>query len=69
MIQVQQEVTRVIVTENDTRVTVIGGLRGSGGGGGSQNLFIQDTAPIAAGAYLWIDTTGGNLQFFVEDGT
>ena len=36
----------------------------------SDNLrvFVQDTTPLAAGPYLWIDTTGGNLQFMVEDG-
>lgn len=34
----------------------------------AQNLFIQDTDPAIAGAYLWIDTTGGNLNFWVEDG-
>lgn len=35
---------------------------------GTQNVFVQDTAPSATGAYLWINTSGGNLQFLVEDG-
>ncbi len=36
----------------------------------SNNLrvFIQTTQPSVSGPYLWIDTTGGNLQFKVEDG-
>lgn len=32
-------------------------------------IFIQSTAPTGiTGPYLWIDTTGGNLSFNVEDG-
>ena len=36
----------------------------------SNNLrvFIQSTTPSATGPYLWIDTTGGDLNFKVEDG-
>jgi hypothetical protein len=42
----------------------------SSGGSGTENLFIQSTAPtvVAGIPYLWIDTTGGNLQFKIEDG-
>lgn len=36
----------------------------------SDNLmvFVQTTTPTASGPYLWIDTSGGNIQFKVEDG-
>lgn len=43
----------------------------SGGGGGSiQNVYIQDTEPnVATGEKaLWIDTTGGNLNFWIKTG-
>lgn len=41
-----------------------------GGGGGVQNVYIQTTEPtIATGEKaLWIDTTGGNLNFWVVTG-
>jgi len=32
------------------------------------NLYIQDTPPVDSSPYLWIDTTGGDLNFWVEDG-
>ena len=32
-------------------------------------VFVQSTTPTATGPYLWIDTTGGNLNFKVEDGS
>lgn len=34
------------------------------------NVFVQSAAPsVGAGVpYLWIDTTGGNIQFKIEDG-
>ena len=50
-----------------TTVTAIGG---GGGGGGVQNVYIQTTEPtIATGEKaLWIDTTGGNLNFWVVTG-
>jgi hypothetical protein len=37
---------------------------------GPQNVFIQSTEPyIATGEKaLWIDTTGGNLQFWIKTG-
>jgi len=31
-------------------------------------LYIQDTQPTAEGKYLWIDTSNGDLTFWVEDG-
>lgn len=38
-------------------------------GGGSSNVFIQPVAPSGVtGAYLWIDTSGGDISFWVEDG-
>jgi hypothetical protein len=33
-----------------------------------QNVFIQSSAPTATGTYLWINTSGGNLEFIVENG-
>lgn len=33
-----------------------------------QNVFIQSSAPVASGTYLWINTSGGNLEFLVENG-
>lgn len=35
---------------------------------GGVNLYIQDDQPVDSGKYLWIDTTGGDLNFWVEDG-
>ena len=34
------------------------------------NVFVQSAAPsVGVGVpYLWIDTTGGNIQFKIEDG-
>ena len=50
-------------------------LLGSGnivisGGGGTQNVFIQETEPtLATGEKaLWIDITGGNLNFWIVTG-
>lgn len=41
-------------------------------GEGNQNVLIQATQPVLAGAYLWIQTglgVGGNdMTFWVEDG-
>ena len=36
----------------------------------TESIYIQSTTPtVSPGtAYLWIDTTGGDLQFWVEDG-
>jgi len=31
-------------------------------------LYIQDTQPTADGKYLWVDTSGGDITFWVEDG-
>ena len=41
-----------------------------GGGGGVQNVYIQDTQPTIAtgGKALWIDITGGNLNFWIVTG-
>lgn len=60
-VEVNPTVQRVVISS-------IGKQGPSGGGSGTQNVFIQDTQPSATGAYLWIDTSGGNLQFLVEDG-
>lgn len=45
------------------------GPQGPPGVAAPQNVFIQPTAPADPGYnYLWIDTTGGNLNFWVETG-
>ena len=45
-------------------------ISGGGGGGGVQNVYIQETQPtIATGEKaLWIDITGGNLNFWIVTG-
>lgn len=40
----------------------------AGGGGGATNMFVQTTNPGMTEPGLWIDTSGGNLSFWVEDG-
>jgi hypothetical protein len=42
----------------------------SGGGGGSQEVFVQQTRPVAAGPWLWWETDAlGNLvDLTVNDG-
>jgi hypothetical protein len=40
-----------------------------GSGSASQNVFVQSVAPTTTEpVYLWIDTSGGNMTFWVEDG-
>jgi hypothetical protein len=38
--------------------------------GGTQNVFIQETEPAVSTGQkaLWIDTTGGNLNFWLKTG-
>lgn len=70
-ITVVEETETVVVQENKDTVEIYdSGLVGySSGSSFDQNLFIQNTAPVGVtGAYLWIDTTGGNLNFWVETG-
>lgn len=39
-------------------------------GTGTQNVFVQPTAPVTdLATYVWFDTTGGDLTIWVEDGT
>ena len=40
------------------------------GGGGTQNVFIQETEPAVSTGQkaLWIDITGGNLNFWIVTG-
>lgn len=33
-----------------------------------QNLFIQTTQPTVNYPYMWIDTSNGDIQFWIEDG-
>lgn len=43
----------------------IAGAKGDKGDAGNSNLFIQSTEPVVGigTEVLWIDTTGGNIQF------
>ena len=63
--------------ESNINIKTINGesVLGSGnitiaGGSGIQNVFIQSTEPtVAIGEkVLWIDTTGGNLNFWIKTG-
>ena len=38
------------------------------GGGGATNVFVQPTNPNMTEPGLWIDTSGGNFTFWIEDG-
>lgn len=44
---------------------------GGGGGGSGTPVYIQNTQPTAGPGekYLWLDTSNGDLQIWVEDGT
>lgn len=60
-----------IKTINGTSLLGSGNIVISGGGGGGvQNVYIQETEPsIGTGEKaLWIDTTGGNLNFWIKTG-
>lgn len=60
-----------IKTINNQSILGSGNITISGGaGGGVQNVFIQDTEPVVAAGEkaLWIDTTGGNLNFWIKTG-
>lgn len=41
------------------------GPAGPAGPAGPQNLYVQDTQPAFSEASLWIDTSGGNISFWV----
>ena len=45
-------------------------LMSGGSGGGTQSVFIQETEPAVSTGQkaLWIDTTGGNLNFWLKTG-
>jgi len=58
----------LIVKPEATRIEINSrGMRGLSGAS-FQNVFIQQTQPTAQGPYLWIDNSGGNLNFWVEEG-
>lgn len=60
-----------IKTINSQSLLGSGNIVISGGGGGLiQNVYIQETEPtIATGEKaLWIDITGGNLNFWIVTG-
>ena len=43
----------------------------AGGGGGSQEVFVQQTSPISAGPWTWwkTDADGDIIDLIIEDGT
>lgn len=45
-------------------------LDSTGGGGSGDSIYVQDTEPAWADGEkgLWIDTSGGNLNFWVQTG-
>jgi len=60
-----------IKTINNQSLLGSGNITISGGaGGGVQNVYIQETEPVIASGEkaLWIDTTGGNLNFWIKTG-
>lgn len=60
-----------IKTVNGSSLLGNGNIVISGGsGGGIQNVYIQDTQPAVntGDKVLWIDTTGGNLNFWIITG-
>ena len=60
-----------IKTINSQSLLGSGNIVISGGGsGGVQNVYIQETQPILATGEkaLWIDITGGNLNFWIVTG-
>lgn len=65
---------KIVFPRVDVRVISAGvqGPSGPSGGGSSISgdcpVFVQDTAPSYAGAYVWWDTSGGNLTVWIEDG-
>lgn len=71
-IEVVTATNQVEVYEQSAKVIelVEKGVRGERGAdaenGAAQNVFIQDTQPTATGSYLWVDTSGGNISFWVN---
>ena len=60
-----------IKTINNVSIVGPGNIVVSGGSGGSvQNVYIQTSEPVIAPGEkaLWIDTTGGNLNFWIVTG-
>lgn len=57
-----------------TGISIVGNtISATGGGGGTQNLFVQNTAPISPpSTYMWIQTglgtSGTDFTFWIEDG-
>ncbi len=73
----QNNVVEIVLTsENVIEIAHVGaqgiqglqGATGAQGAQGDQNVYIQDTDPAVTGAYLWIDTSGSNISFWVNEG-
>lgn len=59
-------ITMEVGDDDDVIVTFVAGDVGDSA---DVPVFIQDTAPTTiADKYLWIDTSGGDIAFWVEDG-
>ena len=68
----QAAATGISVSQAVPKLTLskIGAQGATGPQGPTQGVpvFIQDAAPSASGAFLWIDTAGANVQVKFEDG-
>jgi hypothetical protein len=59
----------ILLTRGDDDEVILTFTSGDVGDDADVPLFIQDTAPVTvATKYLWIDTSGGDIAFWVENG-
>lgn len=59
----------ITLTRGDDDDVIISFVAGDVGDSADVPVFIQDTAPVTiATKYLWIDTSGGDIAFWVENG-
>lgn len=55
-------------------ISIVGNtISATGGGGGTQNLFVQNASPVSPpSTYLWVQTglgtSGNDFTFWIEDG-
>jgi len=59
----------IALTRGDDDDVIVTFVSGDVGDSSDVPVFIQDTAPVTiANKYLWIDTSGGDIAFWVENG-
>jgi len=70
LIEINEETNSIVITEQADSIIIsevgLKGDKGDDGADGNTNVFIGTTDPALATPYLWIDTTGGNLNFWVN---